>query len=158
MAAPLITILDASNTSLIVNWDVGNIKAQVPTAPLEINIWNNKDGMTDVSDLKEVEIMVLDDNGTTYESEVPQNKWVQVNNIGTDGDKTTFTAIGAEVTKKIRANGGVSTEYCIKGTANDGNPDNYPQNVASAQLRLVAPMNSTPGDKSFKIRIVGYYT
>ena len=114
--------------------------------------------MTDVSDLKEAEIMVLDDNGTTYESEVPQNKWVQVNNIGTDGDKTTFTAIGAEVTKKIRANGGVSTEYCIKGTANDGNPDNYPQNVASAQLRLVAPMNSTPGDKSFKIRIVGYYT
>lgn len=155
---PLIGLYDSTNTTTVSTWDVGTIKAQTPTEPKTINIWNNKSGSTDVSDLKEPEIAVFDSNGLTADTDVPRDKWVQVNVPSVDGNTTTFTPIGGAVTKMVRANNNVSTEYIIKGTANDGDPISYPQNVATVSFRLEAPINSTPGDKTFKIRIIGYYT
>jgi len=31
-------------------------------------------------------------------------------------------------------------------------------NVATVSFRVNAPINSTPGNKTFKIRLTGYYT
>ena len=155
---PKITLYDSNNTAPVGTHDFGNIKAQVPSNVLAINIWNNKDGQDAVSDLREPEIEVLDINGLTADTDVPRDKWVQVNVPAIDGDDTTFVAIGGDVTKKIRANNNVSTEYIIKGTPNTGDPVLNPENVCSVKFRLVAPINSTPGNKAFKIRIVGYYT
>lgn len=158
MSAPLITIYDSTDANIVTSWNVGDIKAQTPTTPLTINIWNNKAGATDVSDLKDCEIMILDDNGSTYDSDVPKYKWVQVNCNAVDGDTSTYTAIGGSDTKKIKANGGVGDEFCIKGTTNNGSASSFPENVSTVRLRMEAPINSTPGNKTFKVRILGYYT
>ena len=155
---PLIGIYDSTNTSILGTWDAGTIKAQVPTTPLTVNIWNNKAGAADVSDLKSPEIAVFDYNGLTADTDVPKDKWVQVYVASVDGSTPSYTAIGGSVTKTFRANSNVGTEYVIKGTANDGDPLAYPQNVATVNIRLEAPLNSIPGDKTFKIRIIGYYT
>ena len=101
---PKITLYDSNNTAPVGTHDFGNIKAQVPSNVLAINIWNNKDGQDAVSDLREPEIEVLDINGLTADTDVPRDKWVQVNVPAIDGNDTTFVAIGGDVTKKIRAN------------------------------------------------------
>lgn len=155
---PLIGLFDSNNSSLVGSKDFGTIRSQVPSEILTINVWNNHGGTEDVSDLREPEIEVLDTNGLTATTDVPRDKWVQVNVPSIDGDEATYTAIGGEVKKKLRANNNVSTEYVIKGTSNNGDPILSASNVATVNIRLVAPMNSVPGPKSFKIRLVGYYT
>nr|DAL58555.1 MAG TPA_asm: hypothetical protein [Caudoviricetes sp.] len=155
---PLIGLYDNTSTSLVGTYDWGTIKAQTPTPVLTIQVWNNKNGQEDVSDLKEPQIEVLDSNGLTADSDVPKDKWVQVNIPSVDGNDSTWTPIGGADVKQIRANNNVSAELIIKGTKNDGDPISYPQNVATVNVRLQAPINSTPGDKTFKIRLTGYYT
>lgn len=154
---PQISIYDATNTYLVNTWDVGTLKAQKPSDVLTINIWNNKGGITSVSDLKEVSFMVLDGTGDTANGDVAKDQWVQINVPSVDGNSDIWTPIGGSITKDIKANSGM-TEYTISGSANDGNAANSPQNVATINLRIVAPANSNPGDKSFRARIVGYFT
>ena len=154
---PVISIYNADNTAYQTTWDVGIIRAQQPSNILTINIWNNFNGATDVSDLREPMLAVLDSNGLTSDTAVPKDKWVQVNVESVDGNTTTWTPIGGATTKTLRANGLV-TEDVIKGTINNGDPLLYPQNVCTAKLRIVAPLNSIPGDFSFKIRLTGYFT
>lgn len=154
---PQISIYDASNTYLVNNWDIGTLKAQTPSEVLTVNIWNNKGGITAVSDLKEVTFMILDSTGDTANGDVAKDQWVQINVPSVDGNSNVWTPIGGTVTKDIKANGGVS-DYTISGIANDGNAANSPQNVATISLRVVAPANSNPGEKSFRARLVGYFT
>ena len=154
---PLIGIYNKDNTAFQSTWDVGIIRSQVPSNELIINIWNNRGGATDVSDLKEPMLSVLDANGLTSDTPVPKNKWVQVNVESVDGNTTTFTPIGGTTTKILRANSGVLTDE-IKGTINDGDPLMYPQNVCTTKLRVVAPLNADPGDFTFKIRLTAYFT
>ena len=60
---PLIGIYNETNTALQATWDVGIVRAQVASDELTINIWNNRTGATDVSDLREPMLAVLDPNG-----------------------------------------------------------------------------------------------
>lgn len=154
---PLIGIYNESNTALQATWDVGIVRAQTPSDELTINIWNNRTGAVDVSDLRDPMIAVLDANGLTSDTAVPKDKWVQVNVESVDGDTTTWTPIGGTTTKTLRANYGV-TDDIIKGTVNNGDPLLFPQNVCTTKLRIVAPLNSIPGDFSFKVRLTGYFT
>lgn len=154
---PLIGIYNKDNTAFQSTWDVGIIRSQIPSDELIINVWNNRGGATDVSDLKEPVLAVLDANGLTSDTPVPKEKWVQVNVESVDGDDTTFTPIGGTTTKVLRANSGVITDE-IKGSTNNGDPIMYPQNVCTAKLRVVAPINSISGDFTFKIRLTAYFT
>jgi hypothetical protein len=154
---PVISIYNADNTAYQTTWDVGIIRAQQPSNILTINIWNNFNGATDVSDLREPIISVLDSNGLTSDTPVPKDKWVQVNVPSVDGDNSTWTPIGGTTTKMLRANGNV-TEDIIKGTTNNADPILYPQNVCTTNLRIKAPLNSLPGDFTFKIRLTAYFT
>jgi hypothetical protein len=45
----------------------------------------------------------------------------------------------------------------IKGTANTGTSSDT-SNFCTLNLRINAPINSVPGNKSFKVRLTGYYT
>lgn len=152
---PIIRIYDESHTNIISSWNAGTVRAQEPSAALNINIWNNKGGDTSVSDLKECTLGVYDaDGGST--GDVSTGKWVQVNIPSVDGDGTTWTAIGANTTKKIRANG-IATDYTISGVANNGTAT-ATTNYCSMKLRINAPINSEPGNKEFRVRLTGYYT
>jgi hypothetical protein len=154
---PQIAIYDSTDTILVNTWDIGVLKAQVPSDILSVNIWNNKGGTNLVSDLKEAFLMVLDQNGDTAVDDVARDQWIQVNVPSIDGDDDIWTKIGGTLGKDIRANGGV-TDNTIKGIPNDGVAANSPENVATIKLRAVAPPNSKPGTKLFKVRLNGYYT
>ena len=154
---PQIAIYDSTDSVLVNTWDIGTLKAQVPSDVLTINVWNNKGGATTVSDLKEAYLMVLDNSGDTAVDDVAKNKWIQVNVPSVDGNDETWTPIGGTYGKDIKANSGVS-DNTIKGIANDGIAANSPENVATISLRAVAPPNSEPGVKLFKVRLNGYYT
>jgi hypothetical protein len=154
---PVITLYDITNTTVVTTWDVGVVQAQIPSASLTINIWNNKGQSAAVSDLKECNITVLDSSGDTANDDVARDKWIQINEPSVDGNTTTWTQIGGSTTKDIKANSGVSGNT-ISGVANDGNIISSPSNVCTVNFRVVAPINSTPGNKTFKIRLIGYYT
>lgn len=157
MPSPVISIYDDLHTNLVSTWAVGTVKAQIPSAVLEVNIWNNRAGTTAVSDLKDCSIAVYDSNGTTYVEDVAKDQWVEINVPSVDGNTTTWTAIGGTNTKDIRAMSGV-TDFSIKGTTNDGTPGNSQENYCTCNFRINAPINSVPGAKPFKIRLTGYYT
>lgn len=156
MAGPNITLYNGSNNSLVSTWTVGTVQAQTPSAELVVNIWNNKAGGTDVSDLKDCSVTVLDSNGSTYAEEVAKNKWVQVNVKAVDGNTTTWTSIGGTTTHAIKANTGVS-DNSISGAKNSGTTVES-KNCCTMKLRVNAPINATPGSKQFKVRLTGYYT
>ena len=157
MAGPNIALYDSTHTNLVSTWAIGTVKAQVPSEALTVNIWNNKAGTEDVSDLKDCSIGVYDASGSTANDDVAKDKWVEINVPSVDGTSTTWTAIGGTTTKSIRANLNV-TDFSIKGTKNDGTAANAGSNFSTVNLRVNAPINSVPGNKSFKVRLTGYYT
>ena len=156
MSAPIITLYDTTHTSLVSIWNVGTVKAQVPSPAFTVNIWNNKAGSVDVSDLKDCMVSVYDASGTTYVDDVAANQWVEANVPSVDGSTGIWTKIGGLTTKDLRANSGV-TDNSIKGTANTGTSSDT-SNFCTLNLRINAPINSVPGNKSFKVRLTGYYT
>ena len=155
---PQIAIYNATSTELVSSWDVGTLKSQRPSEVLCIKIWNNKQGITSVSDLKECYLMVLDGSGDTSNEDVARDKWVQVNVPSIDGNSNVWTAIGGTEGKDIKCDDYTITENTIKGTANDGIEANSPGNVATVNLRIVAPPNSNPGTHSFRCRLVAYFS
>ena len=156
---PQISLYNSTNSELLTNWNIGVLKAQTPSEVLECNIWNNKGGNETVSDLKEAYLMVLDPNGDTADQDIPREKWIQINEPSVDGANDVWTPIGGTTGKDIRANGVTESEgNIISGISNDGNPANSSKNVCTVYLRAVAPPNSVPGVKGFRVRINGYYT
>ena len=153
---PIISLYDATHSSIVSVWNVGTVKAQVPSAVKTVNIWNNKGGSEQVSDLKDCSISVFDASGTTYDDDVAADKWVEINAPSVDGDTATWTKIGGLSAKEIRAMSGV-TDNSILGTANTGVASDT-ENYCTINLRVNAPINSVPGNKTFKVRLTGYYT
>jgi hypothetical protein len=157
MAGPSIALYDSTHTNLVSTWAVGTVKAQTPSAVLTVNIWNNKGGTVDLSDLKDCTIAVYDSTGNTANDDVAKDKWVEINVPSVDGTTTTWTAIGGTTVKSIRANGS-TTDFSISGAKNDGTETGATTNFSTVNLRINAPINSVPGSKSFKVRLTGYYT
>jgi hypothetical protein len=158
MSAPRVAIYNSTNTELVSNWDVGTLKAQRPSEVLTIKIWNNKQSSESVSDLKECMIMILDSVGDTSNDDVARDKWVQINCPAVDGNSNVWTAIGGTVGKDIKCDDNTVTDFTIRGIANDGIEANSTSNVATVNLRIVAPPNSVPGDKTFKVRLCAFFT
>ena len=157
MSAPAIELYNESHAELVATWPIGTVKAQVPSDILTVHIWNNRNGFVDVSDLKDCVVGVYDANGSTANEDVAKDKWVQINVPSVDGTDTTWTRIGGEDTKQIRANADV-TDFSISGAQNDGAIGTNGKNFSTIRLRVNAPINSIPGNKSFKVRLIGYYT
>lgn len=154
MAAPIITIVNKAGTT-IANWDCGTVQANNDSATLEILIWNNKGNSTAVSDLKDASLTTLDIDGG-ISSDVVQGKWVQVHVPSMDNEGT-WTQIGGSTLKYIRADGCNSSDgYVIKGGANDGS-SSATTNFSTCNLKVHVPLNATPGVKTWKTRLNGYY-
>ena len=140
---PVITLYNEANTSPVDTWSVGTVKAQEPSTPLVVNIWNNRGNDTeDHSDLRECTLTVLDANGNTANED-----WLKIGGSGS-----------SFVSKKVTANTASAGEGILKGTMNNGRVETSGTNVATVSFRVNAPINSTPGNKTFKIRLTGYYT
>lgn len=158
---PVITLYNSDNTSTVDNWPVGTVKAQEPSAPLVVNIWNNKgNSAEDHSDLRDSTLTVLDASGNTALDDVARDKWIECK-MGqeTDDAYTRLGGMGSTLSnRKVQVNDPSIDLGTIKGTKNDGKAENSAKNVATVYFRVNAPINSTPGNKTFKIRLTGYYT
>ena len=161
MAAPSITVLNTDNEPII-NWDAGVVQSSNDSKVLTCKIWNNREGTTALSDLRNVTITTLDlDNTAT--SDVVVNHWLGVRCYAIDGANGDFTQVGGTVGKGIRSDAGstdpAGEDYnIIKGSANNGNETESPENVATVDLRFRVPDNVPAGTRDVKIRIMGIYT
>ena len=158
MAAPSITVVNASSNTTQTNWSCGVVKANNSSAVLTIQIWNNRGGTVALADLRDASITALDIDGGNSSDPVA-NKWLHVNVPEMDGTSS-WTAIGGTTTKFIRGDGVSSSEgNIIKGTINDGNAGTTASkaNFTTVNLRVDVPVNATPNTYNFKTRINGYY-
>jgi len=154
---PQIAVYDSTDSGIISLWDLGTIKAQVVSPVLSVYVWNNRNGKTAVSDLKDCWVTCVDSATDTSNDDVAKDQWIQVNVPSIDGDEDTYTKIGGNLGKDVRAMAGVSGNY-IAGVVNDGTLANSQPNYAKLNFRCVAPPNSNPGQKLFRILIKGYFT
>ena len=156
MSAPSIIVVNGSDAT-VASWDCGTVQANNDSGILDIVIWNNRGGGTALSDLKDVSITALDVDGGSS-SDVVAGKWTQINVPTVDGDTSTWTQIGGATTNALRADGlASSVGSVIRGTANDGSLVGSKVNYCSARLKVHVPLNATPGTKTWKMRINGYY-
>lgn len=154
MAAPIITIWNTDGQQ-VASWDCGTVQANNYSAVLSLKIWNNKSGASDVSDLQGVSITTLDIDGGSS-SDVVAGKWVQVNVPAMDGENV-WSSIGGTTVKSLRADAlSGDSGYIIRGTQNDGT-SNATTNYCTVNLKAHVPLNATPGTKTWKTRINGYY-
>lgn len=164
MANPVITIMNADSTSPTTEWHLGTIKALEESSVLTINVWNNKNGSTDVSDLVDTTITATDINGGDDEQAV-SDRWTYVCVAATAttdsaGNKT-FTQIGKGAAAPVAANGATGdnlTNHVIRGVANDGTMANSSLNFANIQVKIIAPLNTTAGSHQWKLKLQGYFS
>lgn len=152
MAQPIVTFYNEDNTAEVTSWDLGELNANSVSPSLKLNIWNNRAGTEDVSDMKEVSVTCLDGD-LDYNGEVVVNQWMNVKMLD---DSDSFTPVGGTTTKSIKAAG--QTDNTIKGTANDGTLENSTDNFVPLEVKLIIPMNSTAGLHNFNFRCQYFYT
>lgn len=153
---PRLTIMDSSDSVTVSEWHLGTVKAATETDTMTINVWNNRGGVTVVSDLQEMSITTKNVTGGDDEEQLVVDKWVQC----MINDSDDYTAIGGATVCPIahkNASGSDLTNHVLKGSANDGTTSNSSANYAKVTLKVVPPINATAGSHSFKIRIQGYY-
>ena len=157
MAAPVITIINQQSGQEFSTWNVGAVKAGERSTPVQIQIWNNKDGATNISDLRGCTITTLDVGGGAS-SDVVAGKWVKVNLPHIDGSSAIESAtapavaIGGETSRALRADGLRSED----GDVIKGSGENTGK-MCTAVLYVEVEANAVPGTKNWKIRINGFY-
>ena len=116
MALPEISLYNEIGDEKISNWMTGTVKAGTASNELVVYVWNNKGGVSDVSDMIECNVSVLDKNGRAIDNIVSDAvPWVKVNvndspTISNDGNIVMETVDGNVVPKKaFHAIGGNKT-------------------------------------------------
>lgn len=162
MAQPILTVMNATATAAVTSWTVGEVKADQQSPILDVTVWNNKGGASDVSDVKEAAVTCLDGDGGDV-SPMTTGLWMKVlvdTTAAVDGGGVKqYAGIGGATQQPVRAQGVLAAKGAvIKGTANDGTLANATNNFAKASFKVAPPFNAEPGARSFRIRFLGYYT
>jgi hypothetical protein len=179
MAAPIVSWRTVDNISVFSSWPIGTVDAgqAKPVDGQPFLVWNNRNGITDVSDMQNCTIITKDNVGGDT-GELVINKWIQVKvvSLGESG----WTPIGKNTPKTIRTNGcttngdgqwypnvaphaGEGTSYDILGVKNSdgGNPASgltvAAGNYVSILARANVPSNAGAGTTNFKLRVAYQY-
>lgn len=182
MAAPVITWYNTANIAAVSSWAIGIVDAGTESDELEVLIWNNRGGVTPVSDMQNVVITTKDSTGANA-GDLVLDTWVQVkvNSLG----ESTFTAVGGTVTKAASTilqteNTDVGSPWTpnvaphdtispstvdILGVINDGAlwTANTPGNIHAGgnyihiTLKASVPSDASAGTISFKTRCAYQY-
>lgn len=157
MAAPVLTIFNPDTGSEFTTWNVGAVKAGQRSTPVLLQIWNNKDNASNISDLRGCTITTLDVGGGAS-SDVVAEKWVKVNIPTIDGasamvsETAPATAIGGETSRALRADGLTADDGDVIKASGDNNTK-----YCTIVLYVEVGSNAVPGTKNWKIRINGFY-
>ena len=183
MAAPVISLYAADNTTAISTWSPGTVKADNVSAETEVYDWKNQSGTpgtansSAVSDMIECTVGAFDSAGKASDP-IAADKWIEVNiNDQKDGSSNdVWTAIGGTTVAKLwnaaadpsAFVGDDSQDYVLKGSTNTGEIDPGSGSGSAAQIanranyakcrfHIAVPQNASPGTTGFKIRFQGYY-
>lgn len=109
MADPVVTFYDIDDLNEMDDDEnpdsIGTVSAGSTSAPAQINIWNNKEGVGDVSKMENVRITTVTMNGLSEGDtvvngkEIVENRIIAVKSL-TNGDSN-FTNIGGVTTKTL---------------------------------------------------------
>lgn len=153
MASPLVSWYSADNITQISSWEIGTVDAGSTSPDITFLIWNNRAGVTLVSDMTSCTITTKDSAGGDT-GELVVDKWIQVR-VDTMSEGT-FTAIGGTVAKSIKA-GGTAGAGTIEGAINDGTMVGAPNNFAQVTLHAVPLATATAGNVDFLLRVAYTY-
>lgn len=166
---PIIEIYNEDNTSYQDSWNAGEIDLSrsdsFESNVLTINVWNNRNGNTDVSDLVGCNITTKNIHGGMTDEQVVTERWVKCCVESTASSHTTFSDIGAtddgrELVCGIAHQNAVGDDkenLVLKGTANGGDPSIATDNYSKISLKIRPTINGRLGVHNFKTRISGYY-
>lgn len=108
MAAPVVKLYASNDTTEYTSSsgvDFGDIDPGDVSTPIELHLWNNKGGSSDVADMEYVRIGSVTKNGYTSGDTIPNGKdvvedlYTQVKSI--TNSETSYTAIGGTTTKTL---------------------------------------------------------
>jgi len=153
MTAPIVEWRNADNTDFVTSWNIGVVKAGETSDEFALQIWNNRGGEADVSDMQETQLTIKDENGGDTGSVVTE-KWIEAR-VDT-ATSPAFIAIGGQTSVNVNAKN--NAVGIIKGTANSGDMATDTNNYAKITLRAKPPLNATAGVRNFKVRVFYYYT
>ena len=163
MAQPVVSIYDRDNNVIFSNWTIENLVGQSESDVLDLLVWNNREGLTNVSDMTDVTIMVVDEDGVNENTPLVVGQWIHVlvnTTAETDPDgKKMFSPIGGSVyVRPLRAEGVDESEgNMIRGRANDGSILET-NNFSKIKLKMAPLINAPGGFHIFKIKLVYSYT
>lgn len=162
MAAPKVSFYDETGTNAITEWKIGEVDAGSETEHLKFTVWNNKAGSDAVSNMKNVRITVVNENGGESGGQgdvVVKENWVKV--VVNDQNADSPIAIGGTGHQASVAAAGIDSAtdgYIISGEANDGTKANSAKNYAKVEAWVSVPANADEGQKPFIIRVPYSYT
>jgi len=175
MTQPIITWMDAThNNEIITPFDYKVIDADSKSDIFIFNVWNNKNGASDVSKMEDCTITTRDMTGGTgdteaHDVEVVKNNWfhVQVDSLGeTDIDEES-SRVGKDFSKPIGTTGTTKKDHTganyttpikpgvkeILGVNNNGSPVDAAGNYVTLSIQCEVPLNARSGKQAFKKRI-----
>lgn len=171
MAAPIVSWRLQDNTDVFPNWPIGTVDAGTISSNVSFLVWNNFQGVSDVSDMQNCSITTKDNTGGNT-GEVVLDRWIEVRNDSIS--EGTFTPVGGDVTHTIQTtastvNGGGTwtpnvaphagegTSYDILGVANDGTKANSGGNFVEVTAHANVPSNAGAGTTNFRLRVAYQY-
>ena len=166
MAAPVVSYYNAAGTEPVTEWTIGEIDAGSESDHITVTVWNNKEGSSAVSHMKNVTVTVVNDLGTETGGQsdvVVAQGWIHaiVNDGSVNDDAGVGTPLGGAVNYARVCAVGVDPDvdgYIIKGDPNDGTIANSANNCAKYELWVSVPPNAPEGDKPCRIRTGYSYT
>lgn len=175
MTQPIISWMDATHSNEIITpFDYKVIDADSKSDIFIFNVWNNKNGASDVSKMEDCTITTRDMTGGTgdteaHDVEVVKNNWfhVQVDSLGETDLEEESSRIGKNFSKPIGTTGKTTKDHTgtaystpfapgpkeILGVSNNGNPQDAAGNYVTLSIQCVVPLNAKSGKQQFKKRI-----
>jgi len=171
MPAPIVSWRTQDNASVLANWNIGTVDAGTTSSNISFLVWNNRGGVSDVSDMQNCALTTKDSSGGNT-GEIVLNKWVEVKVVSLG--ESTFTPVGGDTTKTLRTNSstvngggtwtpntaphaGAGTSYDMLGVINDGTKANSGGNFVETSTHANVPSNAGAGSTNFKLRVAYQY-
>ena len=166
---PIIRIYNENNSKIQETWNAGVLdlssSESFESDEKVINVWNNRFGTTDVPDLIGCNITTKNINGDDIYEQVVTETWVRVcvDSIAqTDPStgKKIFSEVGGPIVAGVASQGATEEEkkeFVIRGSANNGVPDDSLVNYSKITMKVVPTLNAKVTVHEFKTRISGYY-
>ncbi|CAH0122557.1 hypothetical protein PAE9249_05129 [Paenibacillus sp. CECT 9249] len=177
---PLVTWYNSTHSQEVVGpYDFEVVDAGDLSKMVTFNIWNNRNGSTDVGKMTECRISTRDMKGGLGDTvdnivEVVKDNWfhAQVDSLGETDISLPSSRIGKDFEKPVGTTGSTTKNYKgedlhepltpaaqeVLGVNNNGNPQDAAGNFITVSLQAEVPLNASSGRQDFKIRLYYKYT